>query len=88
MVCILFYFVSIVINNKGEIETISVWKLLDEVGLRGYKIGGAMFSEKHCNFILNTGNATANDIINLIELAKKRVKDKFGVDIEEEVKIM
>ena len=76
------------VNNKGEIETISVWKLLDEVGLRGYKIGGAMFSEKHCNFILNTGNATASDIINLMQLAKQRVKDKFGVDIEEEVRIV
>ena len=62
--------------------------MLDEVGLRGYKIGGAMFSEKHCNFILNTGNATASDIINLMQLAKQRVKDKFGVDIEEEVRIV
>ena len=76
------------IKANRDIKVIQVWKLLDEVGLRGYKVGGAMFSEKHCNFILNTGNATANDIINLIELAKKRVKDRFGVDIKEEVKIV
>ena len=72
----------------GEVETISVWKLLDEVGMRGYKIGGAMFSEKHCNFIINTGGATANDIIQLIQTAKQRVKDKFGINIVEEVVII
>ena len=76
------------INANGDIEVIQVWKLLDEVGLRGYKIGGAMFSEKHCNFILNTGNATANDIIKLIQIAKERVKNECCFYIEEEVKII
>ncbi len=63
-------------------------KLIDEAGLKGYKIGGAQISEKHAGFIINTGNATTKDILDLIEYTKKKVHEKFGVDIEEEVEII
>lgn len=62
------------------------WELIDAVGLRGYQIGDAIFSEKHCNFIMNLGNAKSTDIENLGELARKRVKEKFNLDLEWEIK--
>ncbi len=65
-----------------------VWQLLDAVGLRGYKIGGAEFNEKHCNFILNTDNASSDDILKLINLAQKQVKAHFGINIESEIVII
>ena len=63
-------------------------KLIDECGLKGYKIGGAQISEKHAGFIINAGNATSKDIIDLIEYTKKKVKEKFKVNIEEEIEII
>ena len=63
-------------------------KLIDECGLKGYSIGGAQISEKHAGFIINKGNATSKDIIDLIEYTKKKVKEKFNVEIEEEVEII
>jgi len=62
--------------------------LLDGINLKGVGIGGAKFSEKHPNFILNTGKARALDVKKLISLAKKRVKSKFGVSLEEEIEII
>lgn len=63
-------------------------KLIQDAGLSGYTIGGAQVSEKHCGFIINKGNATADDVLNLIAYIKRTVKDKFGVDLETEVKII
>ena len=63
-------------------------KLIDECGLKGYQIGGAQISEKHAGFIINKDNATTKDILNLIEYTKKKVFEKFGVQIEEEVEII
>ena len=60
-------------------------KFIEETGLKGKKLGGAMISDKHANFILNYNNATAQDVKGLIELVKQEVKDKFGVELEEEV---
>ena len=60
-------------------------KLIDEAGLKGYKIGGAEVSTKHAGFIVNSGNATAKDVLDLIEYIKKTVYDKFGVMLQEEV---
>ena len=65
----------------------NAWELIDKVGMRGYSIGGAKFSEKHCNFIINTGNATANDIEELIKTAILKVKEKFDIDLKLEIKI-
>ena len=62
--------------------------LIDKAGLKGYKIGGAMISEKHAGFIVNTGNATAEDIEKLIKYTKKVIKEKFNKDLEQEVIIL
>lgn len=59
--------------------------LIEQVGLKGHQIGGASFSEKHANFIVNLGDAKAQDVLDLISLAKDKVKDKFGLNIEEEL---
>lgn len=63
-------------------------RLIDFVGLKGARRGGAMISEKHANFLINTGNASFDDAIYLIELIKKRVFDSCGVRLDEEVKII
>ncbi|NLZ91752.1 MAG: UDP-N-acetylenolpyruvoylglucosamine reductase, partial [Clostridiales bacterium] len=57
-------------------------------GLKGARIGGAMVSEKHCGFIVNAGNATAGDVVALINHIKKQVKEKFGVELQPEVKVI
>jgi UDP-N-acetylmuramate dehydrogenase len=61
------------------------WKLLDSVGLRGYRVGGAQYSEKHCNFMINAGGATAADVAALRNEAQQRVFQEFGVKLEQEV---
>lgn len=63
-------------------------KLVDDCGLRGTKIGGAQVSDKHCGFIINTGNATAADIISLIEYVQDTVYKNSGVRLELEVRIV
>jgi UDP-N-acetylmuramate dehydrogenase len=60
-------------------------KLIDDAGLRGYNVGGAKVSEKHCGFVINTGNATATDVYTLIKDVQNRVKTSSGVEIEPEV---
>jgi UDP-N-acetylmuramate dehydrogenase len=62
------------------------WKLIDEAGCRGLTIGGAQVSEKHCNFLLNLGDATAADIENLGEEVRARVKAKSGVELRWEIR--
>ena len=56
-----------------------------EVGLKGYSVGGARVSEKHCGFLVNTGDASAADVAALIREVQERVKDKTGVSLEREV---
>lgn len=63
-------------------------KLIDEAGLKGYSIGGAEVSSKHAGFIINKGNATAKDILELIEYVKHEVEEKFNKKIELEIEIM
>ncbi len=60
-------------------------KLIMDAGLRGYRIGGAQVSEKHCGFVINAGGATAADIREVIEEVQERVKDRFHVRLEPEV---
>ena len=69
-------------------EGIITAKLIDECGLKGYKIGGAMVSEKHAGFIVNTGDATAKDVMDLIKYIKDKVYERYGVEIEEEIKFV
>jgi UDP-N-acetylmuramate dehydrogenase len=63
-------------------------RLIEACGLKGYMLGGAAISDKHANFIVNVGNARAADIEVLIEIAHCAVKQKFGIDLEREVKII
>jgi UDP-N-acetylmuramate dehydrogenase len=63
-------------------------RLIEDCGLKGRALGGALISPKHANFIVNTGKATAADIEALIELAQSAVKHQFGVDLEREVRII
>lgn len=60
-------------------------ELIMNAGMRGYQVGGAQVSEKHCGFVINTGNACAADIADVIHEVQERVKDRFGVDLETEV---
>ena len=60
-------------------------KLIDECGLKGYSVGGAKVSEKHAGFVINTGNATSKDVLELIQIIKDEVLKKFGKEIELEV---
>lgn len=63
-------------------------KLIMDAGLRGYQVGGAQVSEKHCGFVINAGNATAQDVYRLMQDVQERVMDKFGVQLEPEVKFL
>lgn len=69
-------------------DSLYAGKLIEDAGLRGYSIGGAKVSEKHCGFIINSGNATFDDVMNLIEYVQGKVYEQFGVKLETEVKIL
>ena len=73
-------------DPPGTPDARSSWKLIDAAGCRGLKVGGAMVSEKHCNFLINTGDATAADIEALGELVRARVLDHSGVDLRWEIR--
>ena len=62
-------------------EGLSAGKLIEDIGLKGDTIGGAQVSEKHANFIINTSNATYEDIISLIDYIKEKVKEKYNIDL-------
>jgi len=62
------------------------WELIEQAGCRGLRRGGAMVSEKHCNFLINTGDATAADLENLGEEVRRRVRETAGVDLEWEIR--
>lgn len=69
-------------------EGIIVAKLIDEAGLKGFTIGGASVSKKHAGFVVNTGNATAKDVLELIKYVQKVVYEKFNINIEPEIEII
>lgn len=74
-----------VFKNPGNA---AAWKLIEEVGLRGYRVGNAQFSPLHCNFIVNLGGAKASDVKALIAEAKSRVRSRLNLELEEEVRIV
>lgn len=74
-----------VFKNPQSVET-TAGKLIDHAGLRGFRIGDAQISEKHGNFIINLGRAKAREVLDLIALAQAKVKEKFGIGLELEVK--
>ncbi len=61
-----------------------VGQIIEELGLKGFSYGGAKISEKHAGFIINYNNATASDILNLIDIVRRKVKDKYGIWLETE----
>ena len=63
-------------------------KLIMDAGLRGYQVGGAQVSEKHCGFVINKGNATAADVCGLMKDVQEKVQEQFGVTLEPEVKFL
>ena len=63
-------------------------KLVQDAGMKGYRVGDAMVSEKHSGFVINCGNATATEVIQVIKDVQAKVKDDFGVDLEPEVRII
>lgn len=63
-------------------------KLIEDAGLRGYQVGGAQVSEKHCGFVINKDHATASDVYQLTENVKKIVLEKFGVEMEREIRLI
>jgi UDP-N-acetylmuramate dehydrogenase len=72
---------------KRPREDFYVGKAIESLGLKGYRIGGAQISEKHAGFIVNAGSATFDDVMKLIEFVRKKVKEKYGVELETEVEI-
>ena len=74
------------IAAAGLPEDTKVWQIIDQAGCRGLAVGGAQMSEKHCNFMINTGTASAEDLENLGEEVRKRVEDKFGITLRWEVR--
>jgi UDP-N-acetylmuramate dehydrogenase len=73
--------------SNGKIKIPAPW-LIEEAGLKGKKIGGAMVSDKHANFIVNTGDATAENVVMLAAIIKTRVRNKFGIQLKEEVEMV
>ena len=71
-----------------EGKPVYVWELMDELGLRGFTIGGACVSEKHPGFIVNKNNCTGADVEKLLIHCKSAVKSHFGIDLQEEWKII
>ena len=69
-------------NPQGK----RAWELIDQAGLRGMRIGDAVISEKHCNFMINQGNANASDMEQLGEFVKNKVKDHSGIELKWEIK--
>lgn len=63
-------------------------KLIDDSGLRGLRYGGAQVSKKHCGFVINADNATCKDVLTLIDVIKKTVKDNYDVELEREIKLL
>ncbi len=75
---------SVFVNPEGE----SVARLIEEAGLKGLRHGDAQISEKHANFIVNRGNATAADVLALIAKVKEEVRGRYGVELQTEVKLL
>ena len=73
---------------KNPSNNLAAGYLIDQAGLKGTKFGGALISDKHANFIVNLGNATAKDVFHLIKIAKQKVAEKFNINLELEVKLI
>ena len=68
-----------------KIEDVGAGRLIQQVGLKGYKVGGIQSSEQHANFLVNTGNGTAADVVTLIKLIQEKVQEETGYKLETEI---
>ena len=68
--------------------TVPAGKLIDELGLKGLRVGGASVSVEHGNFLVNDGTANARDVLDLIELIRQRARSQRGIELETEVEII
>jgi len=75
-------------EDKSSSSAFAAARLIEECGLKGKKIGGAQISKIHSNFIINSNQASSQDVLKLINLVKKKVKNKFGIKLEEEIQIL
>ncbi|MDI6778125.1 MAG: UDP-N-acetylmuramate dehydrogenase [Patescibacteria group bacterium] len=75
-------------GNKAKDNVIPAGYVIETLGLKGKKIGGAMVSDRHANFIVNTGKATAENIVILAAIIKTKVRNKFGIQLQEEVQMV
>ncbi|NRB04118.1 MAG: UDP-N-acetylmuramate dehydrogenase [Rhodobacteraceae bacterium] len=72
-------------GRADDVHDLKAWKLIDEAGMRGARVGGAQMSEKHSNFMINTGDATAHDLETLGEEVRKKVYDHSGLTLQWEI---
>jgi UDP-N-acetylmuramate dehydrogenase len=72
-------------GRADDVHDLKAWKLIDEAGMRGARLGGAEMSAQHCNFLVNAGGATAADLEDLGELVRKRVLQSCGISLEWEI---
>ena len=77
--------IEITAVNNGYVSS---GYLIDELGLKGFKVGDAMISKVHANFIINMGNATAEQIVILIGIIKQKVRVKYGIQLQEEIQLV
>ncbi len=75
-------------KESHNLQTTSAGYLIDHAGLKGKRIGGFVVSDKHANFVVNTGDGTPEDLNSILQLIKETVKEKFGVELKEEVQII
>lgn len=71
-----------------RVDGVIISKLIDELGLKGYSVGGAKISEKHAGFIINYNNASYEDVTNLIDFVKNKIKDEKNIDLETEIVVL
>jgi UDP-N-acetylenolpyruvoylglucosamine reductase len=67
---------------------VSAGRLIEELGMKGVRVGGAMVSEVHGNFIVNEGQATARDVLELVDQIRRRAREERGIELETEVEII
>ena len=72
-------------GQADDVMDLKAWKLIDEAGLRGARLGGAVMNEKHPNFLTNAGGATAAELENLGEMVRRRVFQNAGIQLEWEI---
>src|SRR3546814_12594744 len=82
----LFPYTTLFRSTFANPEGHKAWRLIDDAGCRGLTIGGAQVSEQHCNFLINTGDATAADIEGLGEEVRRRVLETSGIELRWEIR--